>query len=91
MQGFKKQWQLWVLVIPLLIWLALFAYRPLKGLLIAFQDYSPFLASDSPYIGLGNFKELMFGASNEYFWRAFRNTIVISLYGLGIGFPFPIL
>lgn len=90
-KSFKKQWQLWVLILPLLIWLVLFAYRPLKGILIAFQDYSPFLGSDSPYIGLDNFKELMFGASNQYFWRAFRNTIVISLYGLIIGFPIPII
>lgn len=87
----KAQWQLWVLLLPLLIWLALYAYRPLWGTLIAFQKYSPFLGEKSPFIGLDNFRELMFGPSSEYFWRAFRNTIVISLYGLAIGFPIPII
>lgn len=88
---FKNQWQLYLLLLPLLIWLAFFAYRPLKGLLIAFQDYSPFLGSDSPYVGLKNFKDLMFGPSKEYFWRAFKNTCILSVYGLVFGFPIPII
>lgn len=87
----NDQWQLWIMVMPLLAWLALFTYRPLSGLRIAFQDYSPFLGDKSPYIMFDNFKELLVGTHSDYFWRAFRNTIMISIYGLVFAFPMPII
>ena len=87
-----KDWRLWVMVLPLLIWLFFFAYKPMYGISIAFLKYSPFKGiSGSQFIGLDNFKELMFGASSEYFWRAFKNTIIISAYGIIFGFPMPII
>ena len=89
---FKRNWQLWVMIFPMLIWLALYGYKPLWGMLIAFQHYSPFKGiSGSDWTGIQNFQELMFGPNQELFWRAFRNTVIISLYGLVIGFPIPIL
>lgn len=88
----KNNWQLWVMVIPLLIWLFFFALRPLYGVTIAFLEYSPFRGIDgSEWIGFENFKELMFGPSKEMFWRAFKNTVLISMYGLIFGFPVPII
>ena len=63
------------------------------GLLIAFKDYEALKGiNESRFVGLYNFKQLMFGATfaNE-FWRAFRNTFIISLYGLIFGFPAPII
>lgn len=107
MQLMKQEWRLWVLVMPLLIWLALYSYKPMWGILIAFQKYSPFLGTltldwfpadgglvafgGSPFVGLDNFKDLMFGSSSEYFWRAFVNTIMISAYGIVFAFPAPII
>lgn len=62
------------------------------GVSIAFLKYSPFKGIEgSAFIGLDNFKELMFGASRENFWRALRNTVWISLYGIAFGFPMPII
>ena len=60
----KNNWQLWIMVIPLLVWLFFFALRPLYGVTIAFLEYSPFRGIDgSEWIGFENFKELMFGPS----------------------------
>lgn len=90
--NFKENWQLWLMVLPLLIWLALFSYKPLYGMMIAFKDYSPFKGiAESEFVGLENFRTLMFGPSKDFFWRAFRNTIVISLSGIAFGFPVPII
>lgn len=91
-RSIKKDWRLWLLIIPLLLWLYFFAYRPMYGIYIAFLKYSPFKGIEgSAFIGLENFRNLMFGPSSEYFWRAFKNTILISTYGLVFSFPMPII
>lgn len=88
----KENWQLYVMVLPLVIWLILYSYKPMWGIIIAFQQYSPFKGiSGSAFIGLENFKELMFGNASQYFWRAFNNTVVISLYGIIFAFPIPVI
>lgn len=88
----KKNWQLWVMVLPLLLWLFFFAFKPLYGISIAFLKYSPFKGiAGSDFVGLKNFRDLMFGPSKDLFWRAFRNTVLISTYGLVFGFPIPII
>lgn len=88
----KTDWPIYVLLAPLLIWYIMFAYKPMGGLVIAFQDYSPFKGiAGSEWVGLENFKELLFGKGSGYFWRAFKNTFLISFYGLIFGFPVPIL
>ena len=92
LRALQQDWQLWLMVLPLLVWLALFSFKPLTGMSIAFLKYNPFKGiAGSTFVGLENFKELMFGASSEYFWRAFRNTIRLSAYGILFGFPAPII
>lgn len=89
---FLQEWQLWLMITPLLIWMLLFAYKPLTGMSIAFLKYNPFKGySGSQFVGLQNFKDLLYGVSNEYFWRAFRNTVVLSGYSIVFGFPAPII
>lgn len=88
-RALRRDWQLYVLLAPLLLWFAVFAYKPMAGLAIAFQDYSLFRgAAGSTWIGLENFSALV---GDEQFWRAVRNTLVIGLLSLLIGFPVPIL
>lgn len=85
----KNKKLLYIMLLPLLLYLIVFAYMPMYGVIIAFKDYSPYkgiLASD--WCGLKYFK--MFFES-QYFLRIIRNTIVINLYGLAIGFPIPII
>ena len=87
-----SNWMLYLLLAPLIIQLILFSYRPIGGLLIAFQNFSPFLGIEgSPFVGLANFERLLFGRDSMFFWRAVRNTVILSIYGLAFGFPFPII
>lgn len=87
-----KDYRLYLLLMPLLIWYGLWYYKPLAGLLIAFKNYQPNLGVwESDFVGFANFVSLVKGTYSPQFWRAFRNTFVISLYGLIFGFPIPIL
>jgi len=85
-------WQIYLLLLPLMVWLFLFAYRPMRGLVMAFQNFSPFLGiENSPWVGLQNFENLLFGRGAAMFWRAVRNTFTIGFYQLIFGFPAPII
>lgn len=85
----KREWQLYVLLLPTIAWLLIFLYKPMYGLQIAFKDYSIFRGvAGSPWIGFEHFETLF---NNDQFLRALRNTIMISLYSLLFGFPVPIL
>ncbi|MEM7800678.1 MAG: ABC transporter permease subunit [Chloroflexota bacterium] len=87
-----NDYRLYLLLLPIIIWYALWFYKPLGGLLIAFKNYQPNLgAMGSDFVGFANFESLMTGAFAPQFWRAFRNTFVISLYGFIFGFPIPII
>lgn len=87
-----SDYRLYLLLMPIIIWYALWFYKPLAGLLIAFKNYQPNLgAMGSDFVGFANFEALISGAFAPQFWRAFRNTFVISLYGFIFGFPIPII
>lgn len=92
LQRIIANWPLYVLLLPLFVHLVLFSYRPMTGLWIAFQNFSPFLGIEgSPFVGLTNFENLVSGPMSMMFWRAVRNTVIISVYGIIFGFPFPII
>ncbi len=85
----KKKKILYLMILPLIIYLIVFAYMPMYGIIIAFKDYSPYKGIiGSGWCGLKNFK--MFFES-QYFWQIIRNTLVINGYGLVLGFPVPII
>lgn len=69
----------YLMFLPVLIILVLFCYFPMVGIFYAFTEYTPF--NDPIYIGLENFKTLF---SSPKFWRAFKNTLEISLTKLVI-------
>lgn len=86
---FKSEWQIYVMLAPMIIWFLVFLYKPMYGLQIAFKDYSVFRGiSASPWVGLEHFEALF---SNSQFLRAVKNTFLISFYSLIFGFPVPIL
>ena len=88
----KEDYRLYLLLLPMLLWFALWFYKPLAGLLIAFKNYQSNLGvMESDFVGFANYISLVNGTFAPQFWRAFRNTFVISLYGLIFGFPIPIL
>ena len=85
----KREWQLYAMLLPTIIWLLVFLYKPMYGLQIAFKDYSVFRGvAGSPWVGFEHFATLF---NNDQFLRALKNTIIMSLYGLLFGFPVPIL
>ncbi|WP_425415541.1 ABC transporter permease [Paenibacillus borealis] len=77
------------MVVPAMIFIFIFSYLPMYGVLMAFQDYQLFGGFlHSPWVGLKHF-EAFFNSPD--FWRVMRNTMVISLLKLCFGFPAPIL
>lgn len=88
-QHFKKEWQIYVLLAPAMIWFFTFLYAPMYGLQIAFKDYSIFKGiSGSPWIGFEHFQTLF---DNDDFIRAIKNTAILSAYNLLFAFPAPII
>lgn len=86
---FKREWQLYILLAPTIIWFIVFLYKPMYGLQIAFKDYSIFRGIEgSAWVGLEHFYILF---ESEQFLRAIKNTLILSLYSLVFGFPMPIL
>lgn len=86
---FRKQAGLQVMVIPCIIWFAIFCYWPIQGLSIAFRSYT--VTSNlktAPWVGFENFKVIL---SDQYFWKSVYNTLGISFMKLLIGFPAPII
>lgn len=84
----KREWQLYLMLLPTILWLLIFLYKPMYGLQIAFKDYSLFRGvAGSPWIGFEHFETLF---NNDQFLRALKNTIIMSLYSLVFGFPVPI-
>lgn len=90
----KRIWRhkaFYIMLAPAVVLLAIFAYWPMYGVVIAFKDYSfrkGILGSE--WVGFDNFKTI-FGPDMAGFWPAFRNTIVINLLKLVFGFPAPIM
>ena len=79
---------LFLLVIPF-VYVLVFNYFPMYCVLMAFKDFSPrrgILGSD--WVGLYNFKRFF---SSPNFFLILRNTVLVGLYGLATGFPFPII
>jgi putative aldouronate transport system permease protein len=86
---FRKNWGLYLLAAPTLIYVAIFLYGPMFGIIIAFEDFSPIKGFfGSPFVGLKHFKAF-FNAYN--FWAIFTNTLTLSLYNLVANFPVPII
>lgn len=84
-----RYWQLYVMLIPFILFYIIFLYKPLWGIQIAFKDYSIFKGiQESPWIG---FKHFIAFFDSPYFVRTLVNTFLINLYGLVFGFPIPII
>lgn len=80
---------LWIMLIPGILVLILFKVAPLFGLVIAFQDYSPFQGVlKSPWVGLHNFKVFL---SDPYCLVLIKNTVLLAFWTVLFSFPFPIL
>ena len=85
----KRNWQLYLMVLPVIIYYFVFEYMPMYGIQIAFKNYRAVDGIwDSPWVGLKHFKTFF---NAYYFERLIKNTILLNVYGLLWGFPFPII
>ena len=87
----SRNWGLYLLLLPSLVLLILFAYKPMYGVVIAFKNYKNSLGIlGSPWADplFKNFQRFF----NSYQCEAtIRNTLRLSLYSLAVGFPIPII
>lgn len=85
----RRNWQMYIFIIPGAIFFLVFAYVPLLGNVVAFQDFSPFKGiSGSEWVGWDNFRELF---DDDQVIRAFINTLEIAFLQIVFSFPAPIL
>lgn len=81
--------QLYFLLLPTLVYIAIFNYQPMYGLLMAFKNFSPLDGVwGSPWVGLEHFRRFI---TSPMFFTVLKNTLTISIYSLVAGFPIPIL
>lgn len=80
---------LYLLLLPAVSLLFVFHYLPIYGVVISFQDYSPFKGiRGSPWVGLRNFASFL---GDPTFWQVMRNTVLFNVYKIVWGFPVPII
>lgn len=84
-----NNWQLYVMVLPALIYIILFAYKPMYGVQIAFRNFT-FKGgiTGSDWVGFAQFERLF---ASHWFPIIIKNTLTISFLNLIINFPLPII
>nr|WP_246120535.1 ABC transporter permease subunit [Cohnella terricola] len=88
-KSLKNHWQLYLLILPPLLFFLIFKYYPMANAVLAFKDFNVIKGIwGSPWVGLKHF-ELFF--ENPIFWTLLKNTLLLSFYLLLAGFPIPIL
>ncbi len=89
-----RDWRLYIMLVPMILVFLFWRYFPMYELLGCFKvtdDVKP--VAQQFYKGFSNFKVLLSGNTtiSTDFWRAMRNTFLLSFYGLCFGFPMPII
>lgn len=88
-KGLKRDYQLYIFLIPAIAFIIIFAYIPMYGVTLAFKEYNPMKGIlGSPWVGFKHFQIFFNSYSSKI---VIKNTIFISLYGLIAGFPLPII
>lgn len=92
-QKVKKEvmhsWPLYIMLLPAIVLALIFCYAPMGGLIMAFQNYKPWLGiTDSEFVGLDNFKQI-FAFKESY--QSIINTFIIAVSKMILGLIFPII
>ncbi|MDQ0899193.1 sugar ABC transporter permease [Paenibacillus sp. V4I7] len=89
LKPYLRNWELYLLISPVLAYFIIFEYIPMYGVQIAFKN---FVATKgiwgSSWIGMRHFERFF---DSYFFWRLITNTLGVSLYQLVVGFPVPII
>nr|MDH3153516.1 sugar ABC transporter permease [Bacillus licheniformis] len=84
-----QQKYLYLMILPGLIYFLLFKYVPMWGIVIAFQDYQPFLGiTGSEWVGFKHFERLF---TEPTFFMLLKNTLILFFLNLVVFFPIPII
>lgn len=86
---FRRNWQLWVMLFPAMLYILIFCYVPMYGLQLAFREYdfSKGLTGGA-FAGFKYFKQYF---ESPMFFTTLKNTFVISFASILVGFPIPII
>ncbi|GGI46639.1 sugar ABC transporter permease [Paenibacillus marchantiophytorum] len=85
----RRHWQLYLLVIPPVVYFLIFKYVPMANAVLAFKNYNVIKGIwGSPWVGTKYFELFL---NNPAFMMLIKNTLAISFYQLAVSFPFPIL
>jgi len=88
-KAIRRNWDLYLLITPVIAYFIIFHYFPMYGIQIAFKD---FIATKgiwgSPWVGVKHFQRFF---DSYYFWRLIGNTFGIGIYTLLVAFPIPII
>jgi putative aldouronate transport system permease protein len=87
---YKKHKYIFLMLLPGIIWYAIFHYGPMYGVQLAFKDFQIMSGiNGSPWVGLKHFERMFTGSGD--FLNVMRNTLLISAYNIIFGFPAPII
>lgn len=85
----RRNWQLYVMCLPAVIYMMIFSYKPMYGILIAFKKFNMRAGvMGSPWCGFENFSRLF---NSYWFPIILKNTLTLSLLSLVLSFPMPII
>ncbi|MFB5265824.1 ABC transporter permease [Paenibacillus enshidis] len=93
MRSLRKTWPFHVMLLPAIIFLIIFSYIPMGGIIMAFQDYKPWLGiGGSGWIGLDNFRYLFEREDSvQVIWNTLIIAVLKMLFNLLVPFGFAIL
>ncbi|MGX1265569.1 putative aldouronate transport system permease protein [Rossellomorea marisflavi] len=87
--GIKTNKILYLMILPGILYFVVFKYLPMAGLVIAFQDYQPYLGVlESPWVGMKHFVRLF---TEPTFYMLLKNTLILFGLNIFIFFPLPII
>ena len=88
-KALKRDYDVYLLILPVVAFFIIFCYVPMYGVQIAFKDYSPAQGfAGSPWVGLKHLERFISGL---YFGRVIKNTLLMSVYSLIISIPAPVI
>lgn len=88
-KNFVRYRYIYLMLLPVVVYYAVFCYGPMNGIVIAFQNFKPALGvSGSKWVGWKHFVDFLTG---PYAWRLIRNTLMINILQIIFAFPVPII
>lgn len=86
---FERDWQLWIMILPAIVYILIFAYGPMYGIQLAFRKFDFMKGmTGGDWVGFQYFTQYF---TSPMFWPTIKNTFVIAFFSLICGFPAPIL